>query len=358
MFTFRGLLPFLVAILWAELSVAVRKQVEASQTSRDESVMNSTEEAEWGLGFRRPVPTGYVPGDQLKQPSNAPLMTFYMYRSEGPPEQSSYDLVNVNAASIGGVMWYLHHEIIFTCTGAGGLLGSRAGGTGILGQRKFDITRIKRIKVTVKATQPLADRGMHFSTLCSFDGGQCTGPFRDGKSPMGEYDQFGFTVGCGRVGDWPHSNWPSGKKYPNAIWYSLPGQCPTMHYQSVTDKCKQEQPGGRCKPGEMPTGTGDCTYQYEDAGDVNIDDIVGITPKWANRAEFCAQCKTEGDGYRPGGCGLNFWGNNLYDEAANHRQVEAALREFEKKYPDSPKDASMPAPCDWNRWAYNRWPWH
>merc|ERR1719333_1703873 len=100
-----------------------------------------------------------------------------------------------------------------------------------------------------------------------------------------------------------------------------------MNYKSETKECKLTYPGGAC---DSPDGRGNCTYQYEDAGEIDIDELVGITPKWKNRAEFCAQCKSEGTEHSGGGCGLNFWGNGIWDRDANHKQVRLALELFEK----------------------------
>merc|ERR1719201_230060 len=119
--------------------------------------------------------------------------------------------------------------------------------------------------------------------LCSYDAGMCTGPHRNGYSSVGEWNQFGYVVGCGRIGGWPHQDWKSGKTYPDAIWYSLPGPCPSQPYYNSSSKCKEEQPGGRCPPGVLPSGTGNCTYQYEEAGEIDIDELVGITPRWKDR---------------------------------------------------------------------------
>merc|ERR1719454_1805265 len=110
-----------------------------------------------------------------------------------------------------------------------------------------------------------------------------------------------------------------------------------MKYYEETHACKAQQSGGHCQPGTMPTGEGTCTYQYEDAGEIDIDELVGITPKWKDRAEFCKECGTEGNAEEPGGCGFDFWGKNVNDEVSANKQVKAALEMFEKKYPDSPK---------------------
>lgn len=298
----------------------------------------------------------YEPSDtRLVERSEAPLQTFYMYRSQGPAGKYSYPLENVNTASLGGVLWYLHNEIIFTCHGAGGVLGSRDGGSGILGERKFHITRILRFKVQYRATTPLYRLGMNFSLLQAYDAGKATGPFRRFvSSGQGEWSQFGYTIGCGRIGEFPHNDWVSGKNYPDPIWYSLPGPCPSMDYHTATPACKKLEPGGHCPPGVVPTGEGNCTYQYEDAGEIDIDELAGITPKWPSRAEFCKECKTEGSEESKGGCGLDFWGDDIDDMAKNYEQVRKARKLFEKKYPDSPRerDLQYPPPCDFGKFRY------
>merc|ERR1719333_962162 len=55
----------------------------------------------------------------------SPVYTFYMYRVTGAKD---WPIENVNAASLGGVLWYLHNEVI------------------VERPRKFGITRIRRFK--------------------------------------------------------------------------------------------------------------------------------------------------------------------------------------------------------------------
>ena len=57
--------------------------------------------------------------------------------------------------------------------------------------------------------------------------------------------------------------------YPGAVWYSLPGPCPSENYTRWTDWCKEREPGGYCN--QTPTGAGNCTWTYEDAGEITID---------------------------------------------------------------------------------------
>eukprot|EP00929_Paragymnodinium_shiwhaense_P094639 TRINITY_DN5534_c0_g1_i1.p1 TRINITY_DN5534_c0_g1~~TRINITY_DN5534_c0_g1_i1.p1 ORF type:complete len:862 (-),score=210.04 TRINITY_DN5534_c0_g1_i1:120-2705(-) len=302
----------------------------------------------------------YKPKDErLLMPSEGEKMTFYMYRAQAAAgTEPDYEAENVNLGTIGGTLWYLHNEIIQTCTGAGGVAGQKWGGTGKWGDRKFAISRIRRFKVTMKASQPLLDRGMNFGALCSYESGECTGPHRgtywsgagSGWASKNEWDEFGFVVGCGMVGKWPHQHWHSGWKYPNAVWYSLAGACPVLSFKKAYDQCKLEMPGGRC---DDPTGAGNCTYSVEESGEIDIDELVGITPKWSSRAEFCSQCGSEGSAWSRGGCGLSFWGFSIWDEASNHEQVKKALTMFQEKFPELPSHEEMPTPkCDFDKGKY------
>jgi len=289
----------------------------------------------------------------LAKPSGGADITFYMYRAKGG-SKSNYPAENVNTANIGAVMWYLHNEVIYVCDGGGYL------STGSWGDRKFQIDKIMRYKVTIKSTAPLLKKNMNFSAFKAFDFGEATGPHRHslfygkgtGWLSLNEWNQYGFTPGCVHVGYSPmdQPDFQSAKAYPNAIWYSLPGPCPTMDFKDATSECNANLPGGRC---ESPTGQGNCTYSTEDAGFIDIDELVGITPKWKSRAEFCSKCHTEGTIQHGGGCGLNFWGPNIWDRSANQKRVNAALAAFEAKYPDSPKESDMMTPfCDYNMWRY------
>eukprot|EP00928_Gymnodinium_smaydae_P062595 TRINITY_DN46420_c0_g1_i1.p1 TRINITY_DN46420_c0_g1~~TRINITY_DN46420_c0_g1_i1.p1 ORF type:complete len:585 (+),score=75.54 TRINITY_DN46420_c0_g1_i1:50-1756(+) len=233
------------------------------------------------------------PNKALTRPSTAPEFSFYLYRTQGPEQDGGdYPLENVNAASASGVLWYLHNEMIKECN-----YGNTAG------MRRFGVTRIRRFKITYKAPQTLYDKGMNFGTLCSFDSGECTGPHRHGWSGTGsgwnskdEWEEYGFYVGCAKLGDYPHQEWPSGRRYLDAVWYSLPGACPTMNFHKATTQCKDELPGGRC---DFVTGQGNCTYKTEPAGEIDIDELVGITPQWSNRAEFCQAGCVEGNPAQP-----------------------------------------------------------
>lgn len=239
--------------------------------------------------------TGYEPQDPtLKSASRGNVFTFYMYRamsdSNFPPE-------NVNTANLAGVMWYLQHEVV-TVT-----------------PRKFGITRIIRLKVQTKATQPLLNRGMNFGVRFAFDSGTCTGPFNCTEA----WEKYGYFVGCNSLGDFPYPK--EAPYYSGGIWFSLPGECPSRTFKDKDVACSAVEPGGFCHG--TPTGRGDCTYTYEKAGEINVDDLEGGDP-------------------------AGFWASPT-DEGSCADRVESARALFISKYPHDPDDLDLPAPrCDFS----------
>lgn len=51
----------------------------------------------------------YNGSDDLDAKSPAPLLTFCMYRAQ---ENNTYPIENVKMGTLGGMMWYLHNEIV------------------------------------------------------------------------------------------------------------------------------------------------------------------------------------------------------------------------------------------------------
>lgn len=192
-------------------------------------------------------------------------------------------------------MWYIQNEIV----------------SGVYGTpHRFGISRILRFKVAMRATQPLLDKGMNFGVRVAFDSGMCTGPGCDF-----DWRNYGYNVGCNRLGNYPFPQYNT--HYRDAVWYSLPGTCPSKSYLDVTSVCEAQEPGGRCSG--IPTGTGNCTWNYEPAGNLTFRELYGN------------QTMNE------------FWANPN-DDAANQRKVDAARALLAAKYGGDPPTP----PCDFN----------
>lgn len=238
-------------------------------------------------------PSGMGPLASLLRPSDGKLMDFVMYRAQN---DANYPLENVNAGNLEGIMWYLQNEVLSGVYGPG---------------PKFGITRILRIRVQVRATQPLLDKGMNFGIRVAFDSGKCTGP----DCAMDWHD-YGYNVGCNKLGDWPFPTYDT--HFEGGIWYSLPGSCPSLSYLHKSDDsaCKMNEPGGKCSG--VPTGAGDCTWNYENAGELQLTELYRETRE------------------------RSFWAGN--SNAENRRKVQVAKELFAAKYgPDPP----VP-PCDFD----------
>jgi len=267
---------------------------------------------------------GYQPlNNSLKLNSSAPLLTFYMYRVMN---DQNYPPENQNMANLAGALWYLHNEIVWHIP------------------RRFGKTRIQRFKVQTRAPQPLYDRGMNFGVRVAFDRGQCTGPFNCTE----DWEHYGFNVGCNNVGSFPTAQWADQVHYKGAVWYSLPGECPDNRYNNMNAECMERAPGGACPPGVTPTGQGNCTYSYEEAGEISIDELEGISNYWP----FIHRGGREYIQERDMGWMNTFWNWKSQDYFCQQR-VQKASDLFAKKYPDSKQDWEMPTPkCDFNYWTF------
>lgn len=239
---------------------------------------------------------GYSPSNPaLLRPSAGKLFTFYMYRAQSG---AKYAYSNTNTGNLAGIMWYIQNEVV-----------SGDWGT----TDKYGITRILRLKVQMKATQPLLDRGMNFGVRVAFDYGQCTGP-----TCSYDWRTFGYNVGCNLLGFYPFPKFAT--LYPDGVWYSLPGECPSKPYYSQTDECRRTEPGGLCS---IPTGAGDCTWNYKEAGEISLAELYGTQGK------------------------DRFWADGQ-NTTANWLKVKAARDLFESKY-----GKDLPEPnCDFDEDAF------
>jgi hypothetical protein len=232
-----------------------------------------------------------------------PVYTFYMYRVSG---DTNWPIENVNAASLGGVLWYLHNEVI------------------VERPRKFGITRMRRYKVQVAGTQALARLNMTFGVRFAYDTQKCTGagPWASEEECDKQFEKYGHFVGCNSLGSYPFPTAAKGYPchYPDAVWYSL-------------------SKGGLCEG--TPTGEENCTYSFEESGDIAIDEFVGIE----NYASLGPGWK-EYDVNQDHGFGFTWW-DHKYDDWACRQRWESVREFWSRRYPDTPTDEDLPAPsCD------------
>jgi len=263
--------------------------------------------------------------DTTMDADNPLLMTFYMYRAQSDWD---YPLENVNAADLPGVMYYLHNEVL--------------GGQ----PRKYNTTRILRYKVTVKPTKEVFDStNTQFGPFLAFDNGRCTSP-----TCAETFRKFGYNVGC-QLLDPTLSAYASpfqtqrGCKPTETcpgVWFSLPGQCPTKDLLDKTQQCVEEEMGGACA---SVTGEKICTYHYEHAGEVRMDELSGLddSTRWwlpdkmgRKKAEYVKDLD--------GGVGTHFWDGKMNVSKGSERQRKV-LDLFQKKYPQLPETYGQP-PCD------------
>jgi len=264
----------------------------------------------------------YVGSAVLNKTSEAPLMTFYVYRASGT---NQYPPMNVNAADLGGLMWYMHNEVVSCvyddCQQA----------------RRFGISRIMRYKVQTKAPEPLYKAGMNFGIRYAFDSGLCTGPW----VCEDQFSKYGYFVGCNSLSSgFPFPTWPV---YYPGTWFSFPGSCPTKKHDQQSMECREDQPGGKCDG--PPTGTGTCTYSAEFSGEIQLDDLVGIVDYTAFKESGGQEFNLTLDE----GVSMTFW-NHMNNTDANAKRVKAANDLFKKKYPALPSDEEYQPPvCDFDK---------
>lgn len=219
---------------------------------------------------------------------------FYMYRVQS---DETYQFENVNAGNVPGILWYLEKEVELTqCP------------------RKFDITRILRFLVTI---HPPMSYAHNFGEFVAFDSGVCTTP-----SCMKGYDKTGYIVGCQNQ---------TGAPYQHAVWYSLPGPCPTTALEDrQASSCNRRYPGGMCS---HPDGENNCTWHAEPAGEVSLSEVEGI----ADYDDFCAK---HGNAHT-----IPFW-DGRGAAASNQQRIDKIWNIFKNKFPSMPYNFPEPS-CDW-----------
>jgi len=244
--------------------------------------------------------------------------TFYMYRVQN---DENYPDENINTADLPGILWYLHHEVVTQCP------------------RKFGISRIRRLKVTMKNTCDLYnEQQTQYGPYVAFDAGQCTVP-----NCAQIWQKYGQVVGCQHI---PYNVgvYAAYCRPPNcrqAHWYSLPGKCPSQTLWAKTPDCIAQEPTGACPIGSPVTGERGCTYHIEQAGELLLDEIYYV----GNVQAFCAGRKMEYNNQTDHGVGISFW-DGIYDPAKCTDRLNTVRAKFKAKYPDMPASLDEPR-CDW-----------
>lgn len=235
-------------------------------------------------------------------------MTFYMYRAQSDDE---YDLQSINTANLAGVLYYLHHEVVY------------------LEERHYNVTRILRLKVTMKTTQQVFDsdplRPRQFIGFMALD--YCFCPL-EACGPV--WEAFGYAPGIQRVTSTSEGEY----RYPYGLWYSLPGSCMSQRCDAQSSECRAQEPGGRC---DRPNGDRTCTWYIERSGEVRLDELEGLDDPRAFREAGGREYVPELDR----GVGMTFWDGRQDVESCQSR-VRALQGLFRKKYPSMP--GNLPDP--------------
>lgn len=252
-------------------------------------------------------PDGY---GGCRKPAQPPALTFYMYKAAGPNWPVELNQSG-SMGSLSGVMWYLHNDIVVHCP------------------RTHGIDRIRRYMVTLKPTEALFYKtGKVFDRYVEYQNAKA----KDLSTSQERWSKYGYNPGCLHV-----DRHKDRAAYADAIWYSMPGSCPSKDLWSSTLACMKREPGGWCK---NPNGTSSCTWKAEYAGEIFLDELVGIV----DYATFCSSGHYEFDLETDAGIGNDFWNQKL-NVAACKLRVQRAHQLFEKKYPSMPFSMDR-RPCD------------
>mmetsp|Transcript_109485 Transcript_109485/g.266130 ORF Transcript_109485/g.266130 Transcript_109485/m.266130 type:complete len:389 (+) Transcript_109485:70-1236(+) len=258
-----------------------------------------------------------------------PVLEFYMYRAGQNvfPATLSDSQRSANFANAAGVLRYIHNEVV----------GRKVVGTAAppTCERKYNIEEIYRFKVTMRSTpEAITRHSSGFLGFVAIDKGQCTVP----QCEETWWKPYGYVPGC-------QDQSVEAFKYADALWYSFPGKCPSKTYEeSCTEAEEVVEPGGACRPSRaadgaltVPDGTPGCTYVYEPAGRVSIDELVGIRQQYGDYKQFCSQGGVEFNGpfSNDDGVTLDFW-KDYNDVEKNKQRTAALLALFKDKYPDMP----------------------
>jgi hypothetical protein len=227
-------------------------------------------------------------------------------------------------------MWYLHNEIIPSVP------------------LKYNVTRILRFKVHTQVTRELFNAfHTQFGQYVAYDGGVCTTP-----ACINTFKQYGYNVGCqlteagAYVSPFQTSQGCTNGVDCKPVWYSLPGACPNTPPVGKNGACAQAEPGGRCRgPHLDQLGGFSCTYSYELAGEVRLEELLGLD-RGETYAAWVARGGREYDKATDQGRYTSFW-NWMNDKEECARRVRQVAGLFLWKYPQLPDTFGEP-PCSFS----------
>jgi len=214
----------------------------------------------------------------FSQPAPAHVVSFRVYRAidsrllGGSLGDAGTRLGNTNAASAGGVLGYLHSEVIPSF--AVPPTGRRLNGIDAIAVFEIHVLNVKVARIFHSYDPP--GNVQLFGPYMAFNNGVAMPP-----QARDQIDRFGAYVGIQDQANNPRH------AYPGA-WYSFVGVCPLSPWRRNDATGQREKPSpcptslaleGICPASGAPDGTPLCQYTYSYLGYVRLDDLVGITSK-------------------------------------------------------------------------------
>lgn len=165
----------------------------------------------------------WSPNYTCRQVDGPAYQEFYTYRATSA---AKYDPNGINTASAGGVMRYVHEEVVGLDCCAPGC------------KRKYEIDRIRRYFIKQKTSKGAYAKGRgQFGIFHQYDKAQCTWGGVSGC--LAEYQKAGWYVGC-------QTQHVQNFFYEDSVWLSFPGLCPSQPYWLKNASCYLSEAGGNC----------------------------------------------------------------------------------------------------------------
>jgi hypothetical protein len=227
--------------------------------------------------------TAATPSASSSQPSPPPVTSLRVYRAidsrllGGSLGDAGTRLGNTNAGSAGGVLGYLHSEVIPSFAPVADT-GRRLNDIDAIAVFEVQVLNVMHARLHARrsATHDPPGTANLFGPFMAFNGGMAMPP-----QARDQILRYGAYVGIQDQGRNPRHAY-------RGDWYSFVGICPLSPWETRED-------GHRGKPSPCPTtpalegicqaagaepdGTPLCQYRYSYRGYVPLDDLVGITSK-------------------------------------------------------------------------------